>query len=436
MRFMTFIHTALRKAAGVLTVLLLLPLASSCGSVYEDMDATLAVDANLRLLFAVPSEAKSSTTQDYNDPANQEGMDNVIDARDLEVYFFTEAGEYITSVSGTRNIEVEPYSSGAYNPHYHMYAVNMKVEEVVDGQRCRVVIVANRRATHGSALPFCTPVSDDWREHGLGLTDEEALYRSLRFNFDSPGPEAVTDYARWSWNRNIAACVPMWGFNTLELKLATVNAYGHYNSVDPSGQIDMLRSIAKVRIEINPALLSKVKLTDYYSKSHSGGVRLISSMSWGYMAPSYNKVGTLDHTPDILNKDREGGKSDGTYTDDWINSGINFAGRNKVYPFFTAPDGNYYIYLPEHRIGQTWMKLEFEWLDKSLYVDGEPLVRDYVLHFADYPLNAGGLREEDLDLFPVMRNHYYVYTIKNLSMTELKYEVCEWDERSTEIEFN
>lgn len=420
----------MRKAAGVLMLLLTLGVQVGCRAVYEDPEAPLAVDANLRLLFAVPTETKSTTTQSYDDPANREGMDNAIDSRDLEVYFFTEAGAYITSVSGPRNLEVEPYSSGSYNPHYHMYTANMKVEGVTNGQRCRVVVLANKRSTHNTSLPFCVLHNDNWLNDGLGSTDEEKLYNSLSFNFSNLGSEPVQEYVRWNWQMKTPGCIPMWGFNTLNLKLATADAYGYYSPVEPSGQIDMLRAIAKVKIEINPELLSKVRLSEYNSRSNSGGARLISSMSWGYMTPSYSKVGSLTKTPDILNKDKVGGSADGAYTNDWIQSGVNYPGRNTVYPFFTAPDGNYYIYLPEHKMRDAWMKLEFEWLGET------DLRRDYTLHFADYPQTDSVASEDELDYFPVMRNHYYVYTIQNLSMTEIKYEVCEWAERSTEIEFN
>lgn len=433
MRYTTFINNSVRRLAGALLMLLPLFALVCCEAVYDDPYAPVAVDANLRLVFAVPLDTKSVTTQSYDDPANKEGMDNVINPSDIEVYFFTEDGAYITSVSGSRNMDVSPYSSGAYDPHYHMYSVDMKVDGVTDGQRCRVVVVANRRSSHESALPFCTPVNNKWLDKGTASTDEEALYRSLQFNFNTPGPDAVTDYARWNWNKKMPGCVPMWGFNTLELKVVTKGADGSVGEIDPSGQIDMLRSIAKVRIEINPEILEHVKVTDYYSKSHSGGVRLVSSMTGGYMVPPYSKIKDLSQTPDILNKDREGGTPYGAYTDDWIRSGIPATGRPSVYPFFKGDDGNYYIYLPEHRIGQTWMQLEFEWLGEQF--KNNPQIKDYTLNFADYP-STGAAKNEELDFFPVMRNHYYVYIIKNLSLTELRYEVCDWDARSTEIEFN
>lgn len=434
MRYTTLITHSLRKAAGVLMMLLLLAAQVGCRAVYEEWDAPLAVDANLRIVFAVPSETRSTTTQSYDDPANQEGMDNAINPLDLEVYFFTEDGEFVTSVSGSRNVEVSPYSSAGYDPHYHMYSVGLRVTGVTNGQRCRVVVVANKRSTHATALPFCVLKNDNWLKEGVGSTDEEKLYNSLTFNFSNLGSDPVQDYVRWNWQMKTPGCVPMWGFNTMNLKLATINQYGYHDPVEPSGQIDLLRSIAKVKIELADELKTKARLTAYNTKSLSGGVRLVSSMSWGYMVPAYSRVRSADCTPNILHKDKVGGSPSGAYTDEWIQSGTNYEGRDIVYPFFFAPDGNYYIYLPEHKIGQAWMKLEFEWLGEAFR--DNPLIKDFTLHFADYPQDGDNGREDNLDYFPVMRNHYYVYRIENLSITELKYEVCDWDERSTDIEFN
>lgn len=444
MRYTAFISHSARKAVGVLMLLLLLGVQVGCRAVYEDPQAPLAVDANMRLLFAVPLDTKSTTTQSYDDPANQEGMDNAIDARDLEVYFFTEAGAYITSVSGPRNLEVEPYSSGSYNPHYHMYAANMKVEGVVNGQRCRVVVVAHRRSWQNSFLPFCVPADaqNSWLT-SEGSTDEERLYNSLCFNFSSTGGIGAYDYARYNYSKASDVTVPMWGFNTLNLRLATIDAYGYHDSVEPSGQIDLLRSIAKVKIKISSELLEYVNVTDFNKTQQKGGISLHSRMKDGYMTPAYAKVSSLSSTPDILNKDKTGGVPSGTYTNEWINQGASNPAPEGVYPFYLASDGCYYIYLPEHKIGQSWMDLEFSWKDPAFV---NPVSHEYKLHFADYEqamthygLPSGvALSEEQLEGFkyPVMRNHYYIYTIMGLNPMELKFEVCEWQYRSTEIEFN
>lgn len=442
MRYTAFISHCARKAAGVLMLLLLLGVQVGCRAVYEDPQAPLAVDANMRLLFAVPNESKSTTTQDYGSPSNQEGMDNAIDARDLEVYFFTEAGAYITSVRGHRNIELEPYSSGIYDPHYHMYSVGLHVEGVTNGQRCRVVVVANKRSTHASALPFCVIDNDNWLENGTGSTDEEKLYNSLSFNFSNLGSEPVQDYVRWNWQMKTPGCLPMWGFNTLNLKLATIDAYGYHSSVEPSGQIDLLRSIAKVKIEINSELLDYVNVTDFDKTKQKGGIRLHSKMKDGYMTPAYAKVGPLSSTPDILNKDKTGGVPSGAYTNEWINEGASYPTREGVYPFYQASDGCYYIYLPEHEIGQAWMHIEFKWTDPSFPI---PVTHDYKLLFADYEAAAAdagssevAFTEQQLEnyRFPVMRNHYYEYTVTSLNPIFVKFEVCEWQYRSTDIEFN
>lgn len=442
MKFTAVINHIARKAAGVLFALLALVCAVGCNAVFEYKDVPLSIDANLRLLFAVPGATKADT-YDYADPANQEGMDNAINPRDLEIYFFTEDGEFITSVTDPTKLEVSPYSSGDYNPHYHMYSADMRVDDVVNGQRCRVVVVAHRRSWQRSFLPFCVPVDpqNSWLA-GEGSTDEERLYNSLYFNFSNSGAIGPCDYARYNCTKQSDATVPMWGFSTMNLKLATIDAHGYHNPVDPSGQIDMLRSIAKVKININPEFGDLVTVTDFNSKTKLGGVRLVSSMTSGFMTPAYNKVRGLDETPVILNKDREGGVATGAYTNEWIRSGLNNTGQDTVYPFYKGSDGSYYIYLPEHRIGQAWMQVEFKWSDPSFV---PPVTHDYKLLFADYEaaMKDAGTRdvaftEEELKnyRFPVMRNHYYEYTISSLNPIFVKFEVCEWQYKSTDIYFN
>lgn len=442
MRYTTLITHSLRKAAGVLMMLLLLAAQVGCRAVYEEWDAPLAVDANLRIVFAVPSETRSTTTQSYDDPANQEGMDNAINPLDLEVYFFTEDGEFVTSVSGSRNVEVSPYSSAGYDPHYHMYSVGLRVTGVTNGQRCRVVVVANKRSTHATALPFCVLKNDNWLKEGVGSTDEEKLYNSLTFNFSNLGSDPVQDYVRWNWQMKTPGCVPMWGFNTMNLKLATINQYGYHDPVEPSGQIDLLRSIAKVKIAVNSELLEFVHVTDFDKTRQKGGVRLHSRMKDGYMAPSYSKVGSLTSTPNIIHKDKIGGVPGGAYTNEWINEGTSYPSTERVYPFFLSSDGCYYIYLPEHEIGDAWMHIEFKWSDPSFPV---PITHDYKLLFADYEaamVHAGtkdvAFTEKQLESyrFPVMRNHYYEYTVTSLNPIFVKFEVCEWQYKSTDIEFN
>ena len=161
------------------------------------------------------------------------------------------------------------------------------------------------------------------------------------------------------------------------------------------------------------------------------------------MTPAYSKVSSLTATPNILNLDREGGRASGDFTNEWINRGDSADETSvSVYPMYR--NGNsFYTYLPETYMGQAWMELEFAWTQDGQQTSTK---HSYKLHFADYEqardyhnVEPGiALTEEQLEgfEFPVMRNHYYIYTITGLNPMKLKFEVCEWQYRATEIYFN
>lgn len=408
------------------------------------------VNANLRLLFAVPDDTKAAATvQDYDDPDNNEGMDNAIVPSDLSVYFFDTAGKFVYSVVGPMKMDLSLVSDGSYDPHYHLYSADMYVEGLVKDKLYRVVVVANQRNFQNNTLPFCVAPGalDNWLG-AEGSTDEEKLYNSLHFNFSSTGERGAFDYARLNYEMASDVRVPMWGYNTLELKLSLMeDDYTKPADLVSSGTIELLRSIAKVRIDINPAILDYVKITDFDSATRSGGVRLYSPMEGGYMTPGYSHVKSLDQTPNVLNRDKVGGVATGKYTDEWVNSGVSATGGQAVYPFFKASNGSYYMYLPEHKMGQAWMGIEFQYVKPAFET---PVKIDKPLLFADYEaatakrdetlgvLGDVPLTDEQLQdfLFPVIRNHYYVYKVVKIDPIEIQYEVCKWGEKETTIEFN
>lgn len=383
---------------------------------------------NFKLSFAVPRDTKADSNMDYSDPRNQEGADNLLTARDLEIYFFTPGGSYVTSVKDALHLSLSEDLTAPESDRYHIYNVAMQVDGIKNGGVYRIVVLANRRSYLSGLYPFCTPRVDDWLLNGVGLTDEKKLYSTLQFNFSSTGADGLSNYVTLNFAKGDMAYVPMWGMKEVTAK-TVINKDGFDADIPISGTIDVMRAVAKVKVQISAELLKYVDLTD---------LSLHTPVSTGYMTPAYDKVSGLKTTPDILNKDR---KADGKFTDEWINMG-SVTGTDNVYPFQEIA-GSYYIYLPEARIGQSWMNLEFRWKDPAFI---NPVSHEYKLHFADYDLAmahyglpAGvALSEEQLEDFksPVMRNHYYIYTIIGLNPMELKYEVCDWQYRSTDIEFN
>lgn len=386
---------------------------------------------NFKISFAVPRDTKSDANMDYSDPMNQEGADNLLKSDDLEIYFFMPDGSYVTSVKDILHLRLKEDLTAPESDRYHIYNVEMQVDEIVNGGVYRIVVLANRRAHLSGIYPFCTPREESWLLNGEGLTDEQKLYSTLKFNFSSTGAKGLSNYVACNFAREEGAYVPMWGVKEVTAK-TIIDEDGFDADIPFSGTIDLMRAVAKVKVQLSSELLEYVNLTQ---------LNLHTPVMTGYMTPAYGKVRTLKTTPDILNKDRVGGTSTGAFTNDWINRGES-AASDSVYPLKEI-GGAYYIYLPEAYIGQCWMDLEFRWKDPAFI---PPVTHDAVLHFADYdqakkhygvPAHVA-LSEEQLEDFksPVMRNHYYIYTIVGLNPMDLKYEVCEWQYRSTEIEFN
>lgn len=386
---------------------------------------------NFKLSFAVPRETKADANMNYSDPMNQEGADNLLKSDDLEIYFFTTGGSYVTSVKDILHLRLREDLTAPESDRYHIYNVEMQVDDIVNGGVYRIVVLANRRSHLSGSYPFCTPKWDNWLLNGVGLTDEQKLYSTLQFNFSSTGTTGLSNYVARNFVKDEMAYVPMWGIKEVVAR-TVINEAGFDANIPLSGTIDMMRAVAKVKVQISSELLEYVNLTD---------LSVHTPVRTGYMTPAYGKVSEAATTPDILNKDRIGGSPTGAFTNDWINRGL-ISDSDSIYPLLEL-SGAYYIYLPEAYIGQCWMNLEFRWKDPAFVT---PVSHEYKLHFADYDqamayygLPTGvALSEEQLENFksPVMRNHYYIYTIIGLNPMELKYEVCEWQYRSTDIEFN
>lgn len=394
-------------------------------------------DPNFKLLFAVPVETKSSSNMDYSDPMNNEGTDNLLRADDLEIYFFDIQGSYVSSVKDILNLRLSEDTGAPADDRYHLYYVEMHVENIVNGGVYRVVVVANRRSHLSGALPFCTPDNDNWLETGTGSTDEEKLYSTLKFNYSSTGTAGFTRYLSRNFTRDEIAYVPMWGFKQL-VAHTRISADGFPDELPLSGTIDIMRSIAKVKVSIEESLFEGLNLTQFNALTSKGGIRLYSPVTEGWMAPSYEKVKyPVQSTPEILNKDRVGGTSTGAFTNEWINKGAS-AEDCSVYPMYRHTDGSFYAYLPENHIGESWIGLEFEWYDPDVITEnGTGFIRkDFRLEFAEYSNTESTSEGNQIDKFPVMRNHYYIYTVTRLNPLIIKYEVCDWNYKQTEFEFN
>lgn len=386
--------------------------------------------ANLRIYINVPALTKSTDFEDYGSPMNQEGMDNQIVAEDLEVYFFDLDGKLVSICKSNQNLRIRKVSSDTYDPHYHLYCADMRVEGITNNVQYRIVIVANSRTIYGANMPFSvSPFTTD-----ANLTEEQ-LYEHLKFGYSSDKfkyGNHVSYYTMENFNMFERAAVPMWGFKNMTVE---VRGAENHDKLKVSGTINMIRSVAKVRINISDELMKYVVVTPENPNSTKGGARLFCPIGNGYMTPAYSKVATLTETPSMMHKDRVGGKADGAYTNVWLNTG-DFKSDIETqisYPFYRHNDRTFYTYLPECEIGQAWIKIEFKWKDTQLL--DEP-TQDFRLEFADYAFTGAAPTDDDVDRFPVMRNHYYIYNIIGLNPLRVKYEVCEWEDRETEIIFD
>ncbi|MCQ2185425.1 MAG: hypothetical protein MJY92_01700 [Bacteroidales bacterium] len=394
------------------------------------MEPVILFDANLRLYINVPAYTKSSDFEDYGSTMNQEGMDNQIVAEDLSVYFFDLNGKLVSVCNSNQNMVVSKVSTEDYDPHYHLYCADLKVEGISNNIQYRIVVVANSRSIYTANMPFAVPsfpVGPDFTE--------QQLYESLKFGYSNDKftfGNHVGFYTMENFNMFERAAVPMWGFKTMSVEVRGAN---NHDKLQVSGTIHMIRSVAKVKINISDDLMKYVVVTDHNPNSVKGGARLFYPMENGYMTPAYSKVSSLAETPSMMNKDRAGEKSDGAYTNVWLNTG-DFKSDVETqicYPFYRHTDRTFYTYLPECELGRAWMKIEFRWKDSQLLDDPS---KDFRLEFADYAFTGAAPTDEDIDCFPVMRNHYYIYNIIGLNPLKVKYEVCEWDDRETEIIFD
>lgn len=401
--------------------------------------------ASLRLMVDVPDvkapQADENPGFSYDDPLLHEGADNLLQLSDLDFYFFDAVGEYITMASGAKQVSIKSDSYDAVNK-FHRYVCDLQVNNILNGQIYRVVVVANKRSTYSTQMPFCVAVSPNPKKPaGYEGTDEQYMYSQLVFDTKSSTTQhntVIPNYTMWNLDGMDEACVPMWGVQQLTA-IVVANPTGE---ITPSGSISLLRSLAKVKIMFGNDLLNYVKLTDYVPNSTDHGVVMSYSRNQGYMAPAYNDAKAAT-TWNSKGQD----KVSGVYSNAHVNApgAETISGLPYAMPMFRDTDGSYYTYLPEQKIGEAYMNLEFQYTDPNILTT---LKTNKKLQFADYAaaMEARGASYGDVPLteeqlkdfrFPVMRNHYYIFEIIRIDPLELKFEICNWSERiAPDIIFN
>lgn len=416
-----------------------------CTLVYEwPEENDVEVSANLRITLNVPATKAPAGDEasgfDYDDRNLHEGSDNTLMLGDLNFYFFDLQGRFAAQASGFEFVKLtpEPYDATP-SKKFHRYSADIKVDGVVNNRDYRVVVIANRMQDQHGHIPFCVPNTPNPVSPDSSISDEQYLYSQLVFDTCNPGGTVNTylyDYTRWNLEAFDYARVPMWGVQEMKLKIQLDNGA----ELESSGDINLLRSIAKVRISLSKELKKTVKITDYVQGNNNTGVVLNYSRPEGYMTPSYSVASVQPTTWNSSGKDKDGS----IYTDLYVNTTSQKGSFTA--PFFKdSEDGCYYIYLPEQKIGDAFVSLQFQYTDPNFIT---PVKVNKTLQFADYDaaVDARGPSYGDLPLtenqlksfrFPVMRNHYYIYEIRKLDPLELKYEICDWSERvAPDIIFN
>lgn len=411
-----------------------------CTLVYEwPLENDVEVSANLRITLDVPVTkaplGDEAPGYDYDDNELHEGSDNTLMLSDLDFYFFDLDGAFVTHASGFGNVSL---SLDSYSNKLHRYTADIKVDKIVNNRQYRVVVVANRMQNQYGFTSFAVPTTPDPHSPD-SRTDEEYLYSQLVLDTCNPSASLnshLADYTSWNLSGYDYARVPMWGVQKMTMKIRV----GEEGTLEPSGDIYLLRSIAKVKISIGSELSRYVKIMDSVPGNADSGAVLSYSRSYGFMTPSYENVMSCAGATDINTWNSAGKDWNGTkYIDVNVNT-LDQSGSFKA-PMFKDTDGSCYVYLPEQKIGEAYMSVQLQYLDQKL---PEPLTVHKIIRFADY--NAASVATGKLDIplteeelepysFPVMRNHYYIYTITKLDPFELKFEVCPWQYQSTNIDF-
>lgn len=411
----------------------------------EEENVLPGVGTTRHILLNLTYDGDSTT-----DDNQHEGSDTKLNVADLDFLFYTTDGQFVSHASGASQVTLTP---AAYDSNGHRYKADLQVEGVANNRNYRVVVLANWRDQYsGLTLNMVRPDGSSVQSLDNFLhkpanytgTDEQYLYDNLLLAYKKSGDtygNAISSYTQWLLSGHNALGIPVWGVQEMNVKVRA-NAMP-----ETSGTINLLRSIAKVKVSISPELLQHVKVTDYKKGDAQTGLVLNYKQVQGYMTPLYSDISEtksagLGTTWNSNGKDKVGGR--------FSNAHVNYASSSvsssfsHVPMFYDQTQKAYYIYMPEQRIGESNIGIEFEW--PALSTPQVPVKRNFTLHFADYDAAyaAAGSAWEGMSLpedmlrdhmFPVMRNHYYTFTVVRLAPLMLKFEVCDWDKYRTDIYF-
>lgn len=206
--------------------------------------------------------------------------------------------------------------------------------------------------------------------------------------------------------KNRTKYIPMWGVKSFS------NIILRKGIASDIGQIDMLRAMAKIRLQLSTeknsddeVVADDYKLSDVYLDHYSTD---------GYTVPTGFESATDTYNLPTLTS---------------FNSGNTTESRLDFETDIT--DQSYIIYMPEYPTGGTVPKINL-----TLYRNKDQATKQFIVELKNYTdgyATGGGLE--------ILRNTIYEYTITKVIDTSevqltLRYQVQKWDTRSNEITFD
>lgn len=364
-----------------------------------------------------------------------EGLDYYVTGKDLKLLFclndividFAEPSEthFVTAQGG-----------------FYEFFVKGKLKRIMSGDNKAydVVVLANTKGM----LHF-----DQEHLNNLVGSREDAIYPNLVFDYKAEkiGETEIHDIAHTFTENNFksvvensqeeanrdtetAARVPMWG-----------RIVGQKLNEGTPVIIPLMRSLAKIRIALDPKITTKH--SSYVSgpkySYHIDKIEMVGASTKGTLMPkdAHHKVTTED-VPE--------GYNDGTtkinkplgewWPDAWNNKGSQnipegtehnhlplefYKKTGKIYG--TDTDIEYfYAYVPEtfNQNGQFHFNV---YLTRTLVSETTHIQQHFRMEFGEYTISESAVSGKYM---PVMRNHYYMYTITGVTQDELIF-IDPWD---------
>lgn len=347
-----------------------------------------------------------------------EGLDYYVTGKDLKILFCKD--DIVIDYAEPTESHFITASGGFYE-----FFVKGKLKRIKSGdpKPYDVVVLANTKGL----LHFD-------QEHLDNLVDsrEDAIYPNLIYDFKAL--ENIHDVAHTFTEKNFlqtdkdaadAARVPMWG----RIEGQTLNDGTHVI-------VPLMRSLAKIRISLkddittgnNASSPTLPASNDYFTYSIEK-IEMVGNSSQGTLMPhdAHHKV-TSDYVPS--------GSSSKKLSEWWPDAKNTHGSQNipegtehnHLALNFYKKEGYFYIYAPEtvNNSGQFhfYVYLRRDLHDKDNGNITGSVSQRFRMEFGEYNFNSDG--SVNGTYMPVMRNHYYMYVIKNVMQDQLIY-IDPWD---------